>query len=466
MGSGKLMATDHDTSLDPESSGRMADVCAILAGDTVPPPEEYFDSGSENPGSEPVSKQCMIDPGYAQVEARHLWRKVWQMACRERAIPEVGDYAVYDVLDQSVIVVRTRPDRFSAFHNVCQHRGIKLVTEPGSLGEKGQFMCPFHGWCYDKQGRLKAMPRAWDFPSLDPAKVALPPVRVDSWDGWIFVNFDPDARPLADFLGDMLPRHFALWPQSERHLVSHAVKVIRCNWKAAFEAFLEVYHVPVTHPSGGKFATDIATKYDEFGPHGRMHLVKFYAPKGVSEQELVDHWIGMGLAAGKDEIPQAPEGGKARGVLADYQRDQYSRRTGKDFSRYSDAEMLDTLEYFVFPNFAPWGGFGTNLAYRVRPNGFDPDSCLFEVMVTAPDPAGEKPADAPLTVLPEGTSWMEAPGMSGLGAILDEDVANLERVQQGLHSDGYQMMHFARYQERIIRHLHRTVDAWLEAGKG
>jgi phenylpropionate dioxygenase-like ring-hydroxylating dioxygenase large terminal subunit len=458
------MVTERDPGFDPEGAGGMADVCAILARDTMPPPPEYFESGSANTGSEPLSKQGMIDPAYARAEVRHLWRKVWQMACRERAIPEVSDYAVYDILDQSVIVVRTGADRFEAFHNVCQHRGIRLVAEGGRLGERGRFMCPFHGWCYDRHGRLTAMPRAWDFPSLDPARVALPQVRAESWDGWVFVNFDPDAAPLADFLGDMLPRHFALWPQAERHLVSHAAKIVRCNWKAAFGAFLEVYHVPVTHPSGGKFATDIATKYDAFGPHGRMHLVKFHAPRGVSEQDLVDNWIGMGLAAGSTDIPQVPEGGRARGVLAQYQRAQYGRRTGRDFSRFSDAEMLDTLEYFVFPNFAPWGGFGTNLAYRVRPNGDDPDSCLFEVMVTAPDPAGERPPDAPLTMLPEGASWMDAPGMSGLGAILDEDVANLERVQQGLHSDGYAMMHFARYQERLLRHLHRTVDAWLAAG--
>jgi hypothetical protein len=195
-----------------------------------------------------------------------------------------------------------------------------------------------------------------------------------------------------------------------------------------------------------------------------MHLVKFHAPKGVSEQALVDDWIGMGLAAGSGDVPQVPEGGQARGVLAAYQREQYGRRTGHDFSHFSDAEMLDTLEYFVFPNFAPWGGFGTNLVYRVRPNGFDPDSCLFEVMVTAPDPVGQTPADAPMTVLPRGSTWSEAPGIGGLAAILDEDVANLERVQRGLHSHGYKAMQFARYQERLIRHLHAGVDGWIAAG--
>jgi phenylpropionate dioxygenase-like ring-hydroxylating dioxygenase large terminal subunit len=449
----------------PQAAGTdMKSVPEVLAGDTVPPPPPYFDEGDTDPECRPFSKQSMLCPDYARREAAHLWREVWQMACRERALPNVGDYLTYDILDQSVIIVRTGEDEFSAFHNVCQHRGLKLVEGSGSLGDDGQFKCSFHGWCYDGGGKLRTLPRAWDFPTVEPGKVRLPPVRIDRWDGWIFINFDPDAEPLADFLGDMLPRHFALWPQAERHIVSHAMRLIRCNWKAALEAFLEVYHVPATHPSAGQFASDNAAKYDVFGPHGRMHMVKFVTPKGVSEQELVDHWIGMGLAAGSDSIPRVPEGGRARGVLADYQRQQYAARTGRDFSRFSDAEMLDTLEYHVFPNFAPWGGFGTNLVYRVRPNGFDPHTCLFEVMVTAPDPAGEKPRDADLTIVPEDASWMVAPGMTGLGPVLDEDVANLERVQKGLQSDGYQEMRFSRYQERLIRNLHQRVDEYLAKG--
>ncbi len=443
----------------------MIDAHVVIAGDAVPPPPEYFESGDEYAGSDPVPKDSMISPEIARLEARHLWKKVWQMACRERALPDIGDYTTYEILDQSVIIVRTGEQEFSAFQNVCLHRGIRLVTAPGSLGAKGLIQCPFHGWCYDRRGALKSLPRAWDFPEVDAATATLTPVRAETWDGWVFINFDPEAPPLTDFLGDVLPRHFALWPQAQRHLVGHAGKVIRCNWKAALEAFLEVYHVPVTHPKGGKFASDIVTRYDQFGPHGRMHMVKFHAPKGVSEQALVDDWIGMGLAAGNANIPQVPDGGCARGVLGQYQRAQYTKRTGRDFSHFSDAEMLDTLEYHVFPNFAPWGGFGTNLAYRVRPNGNNPDTCLFEVMVTGPDPDGEAPPDAPLALLPEGASWSEASGMGGLAAILDEDVANLERVQQGLHSDGYRVMQFARYQERLIRNLHAHVDAWIEAGE-
>jgi phenylpropionate dioxygenase-like ring-hydroxylating dioxygenase large terminal subunit len=450
----------------PQAAGAgMMSVPEVLAGDTVPPPAPYFDEGDPDEAAcKPFSKQSMVCPDYARSETEHLWRRVWQMACRERALPNVGDYLTYEILDQSVIIVRTGEDEFSAFHNVCQHRALKLVEGSGSLGEGGQFTCAFHGWCYDRAGKLRSLPRAWDFPNVDAGKVTLPPVRIDRWDGWIFINFNPAAAPLSDFLGDMLPRHFSLWPQAERHIVSHAMRLVRCNWKAALEAFLEVYHVPATHPSAGKFASDIATKYDVFGPHGRMHMVKFFTPKGVSEQELVDHWIGMGLAAGSDQIPRVPEGGRARGVLAEYQRKQYAARTGRDFGGFSDAEMLDTLEYHVFPNFAPWGGFGTNLVYRVRPNGFDPHSCLFEVMVTAPDPAGERPRDAELAIVPEDASWMVAPGMSGLGTVLDEDVANLERVQKGLQSDGYQQMHFSRYQERLIRNLHDHVDAYIAKG--
>lgn len=190
----------------PQAAGTdMKSVPEVLAGDTVPPPPPYFDEGDTDPVCRPFSKQSMLCPDYARREAAHLWREVWQMACRERALPNVGDYLTYDILDQSVIIVRTGEDEFSAFHNVCQHRGLKLVEGSGSLGDDGQFKCSFHGWCYDGGGKLRTLPRAWDFPTVEPGKVRLPPVRIDRWDGWIFINFDPDAEPLADFLGDMLP---------------------------------------------------------------------------------------------------------------------------------------------------------------------------------------------------------------------------------------------------------------------
>jgi phenylpropionate dioxygenase-like ring-hydroxylating dioxygenase large terminal subunit len=305
------------------------------------------------------------------------------------------------------------------------------------------------------------LPRAWDFPNLKANRPGLTPVKADVWDGWVFINLDPQAKPLAQFIGDTLPRHFARWPLSKRYLQAHAAKIIPSNWKAALEAFLEVYHVAATHPAAGVFANDIATKYEQFDKHGRMHMVKFVAPNGVSEQDLVDRWIGMGLAAGKSVSPKVPAGGVARSVLAQYQRQKYRERTGLDFSKYSDAETVDTIEYFVFPNFAPWGGFGNNLVYRVRPNGNDHESCLFEVMITAPDPQGEMPPDAPMVLIPQEGSWMEAPGMSGLGAVLDEDVANLKRVQLGLHSDGYKEVRLSSYQEGIIRHLHSGIDSYL-----
>jgi phenylpropionate dioxygenase-like ring-hydroxylating dioxygenase large terminal subunit len=432
-----------------------------LRADAVPPPPEFLETSNRNLGSLPLSKESYISAEVHRLEVSRLWKRVWQVACRARALPRIGDYVTYEIADQSVIIVRRSDSEFAAYHNVCQHRGTRLVDRPGSLGLSGRFVCPFHGWCYSADGKLVHLPRSWDFPEVQIHSTGLKSIRADVWDGWVFVNFDANAEPLPNFIGETLRRHFALWPLSERHLQAHAAKVIPANWKVALEAFLEVYHVATTHPTAGIFANDVATKYDQFDKHGRMHMVKFVAPHGMDEQVLVDRWIGMGLAAGKDAIPQVPSGGRARGVLAQYQRETLRHRTGLDFSRYSDAETLDTLEYLIFPNFAPWGGFGNNLIYRVRPNGNDHESCLFEVMITARDPAGESPPDAPMVLIPMEGSWMDAPGMSGLGAILDEDVSNLKRVQQGLHSDGYTHVNLSTYQEGIIRHLHAVIDDYL-----
>ena len=445
------------------ADGQRIRVNELLRSDVVPPPEEFLETSNRDLGAAPLSKEGYVSPAVHRLEAERLWKRVWQVACRERAVPKVGDFVTYEIIDQSIIIIRVAAEKLMAFHNVCQHRGTRLVNGPGSLSNSGRFVCPFHGWCYDRTGSLVSLPRAWDFPETDMALSGLTPVKIAVWDGWVFINFDARAEPLESFIGPTVRRHFLRWPLADRWIQAHAAMFVPANWKVTLEAFLEVYHVAVTHPAAGIFANDVATKYDHFGKHGRMHMVKFVAPNGVAEQTLVDRWIGMGLAVSADAIPKVPTGGRARAVLADYQRKKLRERMGTDLSRLSDAEMLDTIEYFIFPNFAPWGGFGNNLVYRVRPHGKNCDSCIFEVMITAPDPIGEKPADVPVTWIAEGGSWMDAPGMTGLGAVLDEDIANLRRVQLGLHSDGFSKVQLARYQEGIIRHMHATIDEYIQS---
>ena len=128
------------------------------------------------------------------MEAELLWPRVWQMACRLEEIPNVGDFAEYEILDQSVIVIRTE-EGVRAFHNACRHRGVRLVQGRGS--RPGGFVCPFHGWCYGTDGRNTRVtqPSAFSEHNLEPGDVDLVPVRCELWGGCAWINLDDDCAP-------------------------------------------------------------------------------------------------------------------------------------------------------------------------------------------------------------------------------------------------------------------------------
>ena len=178
-----------------------------------------------------------ISPEFFQVEREKMWDRVWQMACREEAIPSVGDHIVYDIAGRSYIVVRSSPSTIRAFHNVCRHRG-RLLREVGGV-RLTEFRCAFHGFAWEIDGSLKHVPCAWDFPQIEnPADWRLFDVQVGTWGGFVFINPDHDAPSLESHLGD-LTEQFAAWPLEDRFTQVHVAKVIRCNWKVAQEAFME-----------------------------------------------------------------------------------------------------------------------------------------------------------------------------------------------------------------------------------
>ncbi len=112
-----------------------------------------------------------VSPEFHALEVDKVWRRVWQMACREEEIPEVGDRVVYDIADHSVVVVRSAPGEVRAFHNVCLHRGRQIVEHDGR-GER--LRCPFHGWAWNLDGSLAQVPCRWDFPTWSATTTASP----------------------------------------------------------------------------------------------------------------------------------------------------------------------------------------------------------------------------------------------------------------------------------------------------
>jgi phenylpropionate dioxygenase-like ring-hydroxylating dioxygenase large terminal subunit len=182
---------------------------------------------------------------YAEAEGERLWSKVWQSACRLEEVPNVGDYVTYDIGDESIIVVRTAPDRIRAFYNVCQHRGRRLTS---GCGHTRQFFCRFHGWRWNIDGENIHITNEEDWGGcLTPENTALAEIKLDTWGGWVWINMDPNCEPLQHYLK---PAAELLDPYrlDKMRYRWRQWLYFPCNWKTALEAFNESYHARISHP--------------------------------------------------------------------------------------------------------------------------------------------------------------------------------------------------------------------------
>lgn len=498
----------------------------LLRGDKVPPPAVYLEDSPLEPGVTKVPVENYFSKAVHDLEVERLWKRVWQMACHESDIPNVGDTHVYDIANLSFLVVRVSKDEVKAFPNVCLHRGRALCDDHRK--ELKAFRCAFHGWSWNLDGSLKEVPCHWDFPSVTEDEYALPEVRVGHWGGFVFINPDPDCEPLEDFLGD-IDRHFTI-PFHRRYKAAHLIKRLPCNWKVAQEAFMESYHVVATHPALlGSFG-DANSKYDVFGnisramspsgppsphtglenptmemyPDGKAfksmkhllsghtyrrieeNLVEVSTPDGktgrfTADAEYIEgdlksadiqvcSWVGGKICPGEEDMSAGEfdlsSPNAYRASRAAQRREQMRPAFGNAVDSISDADLNDSIYYSVFPNISPWADFSP-IFYRFRPDGDNPEQSLHEVMYMIPVPEGaEMPPPAKLTFLDIDDDYTLAPEFgSNLTKIFNQDYVNHRMVQKGLHYHPKGETIYASYQETKIRHFHQTLEKWLNSEK-
>jgi phenylpropionate dioxygenase-like ring-hydroxylating dioxygenase large terminal subunit len=432
----------------------------LLDSDTRPVPSVLR---RENPLKLPPSEIAVeryTSREWFDLEVERLWKRVWQMAAREEDLPNVGDNLVYDIAGMSFLVVRVAPDQFKAFYNACLHRG-RMLRETGST-RAAEFRCPFHGFAWNIDGTLRHIPCQWDFPHINPSGWSLPEAKVGTWGGFVFLNPDLNAPPLADFLGNELSDQFKRWPLELRYKQAHVAKILRCNWKVAQEAFMEAFHVVATHPQLLAGIGDANSQYDAWGNFSRAITANGTPSPHLSwkpsEQEMFDSMTDRRL----DEPSLAKIGGElsARIASAAGAREMLRPVLGTAAQDLSDAELVDSFYYTVFPNFHPWGAYN-RIVYRFRPNGMNVDESIMECMYLAPNPAGEKPPAAPIHRLGADDDWTEAPELGFLARVFNQDTFNLARVQLGLKTMKKKTVTLANYQETKIRHFHYLLDQWL-----
>ena len=414
-------------------------------------------------GDGDIPYERYTSPDFFRAEMENMWPRTWQWACREEHIPSPGDYYVYDIGKYSLLITRAEDGSVKAFYNACLHRGTKLKPS-FSEGWSPKLACPFHGWTWGLDGALLELPCVWDFPHVDREKFSLPEARVDTWGGFVFVNMDDDAMPLAEYLAP-LPDHAAHAALENRYVALHVQKELPCNWKVASEAFLESYHTPVTHPQLQYASGDLNTQYDIFSDHVNrlFSLAGVASPTvgdDVAQQVILDSMVVGDRSMVGDSLT-VPEGGSARTVMADFFK-QLLAAGGNDYSGRSTSEVIDTVGYFVFPNGHFFLAPSFPIVYRFRPLGQDPTKALFDLLLLAPLPPGGRPDPYEAVRIGIEESYTSVPGVDpSLGAIFDQDTGNMGWMQEGMGASRKQTATLANYQESRIRHIHQTLDKYL-----
>jgi len=422
-----------------------------------------------NPEFVPVKRY--YDEEFYRLECEKLWPHVWQMACRLEQIPNVGDWVEYTNLGQSVIIVRTM-EGVKAFHNVCRHRGVQLTDGGhGNCAVKG-FICPFHGWRWNMDGKNTFVYGRHLFSEavLNQAELALTPCRVELWGGCAFINFDDKAPSFRECIGpvaDRLEAHGMSKLRSEWWFAT----VLPANWKIAMEAFMEGYHVMKTHPQLQQAVPALynARYGNDTGGLGQSINQSWSARDNVRAQfknlELLS--AGMaGMVHAKElaiaeqlldvELPADPAQAVPTwyGIVQDEITKQLRARGEDvpDLNRVAVSDPVNAVE-FLFPHYFLLPFFSGMSSYRIRPLG--PESCLFEIWSLTQFPEGQEPAP-PMepTVLPYNSQ--------DFPQIPRQDYSNIPIQQKGLHAEGFDYMRLAKDVEGLISNYHRIIDAYID----
>jgi nitrite reductase/ring-hydroxylating ferredoxin subunit len=417
-----------------------------------------------------VPKERYTSHEFAELEMERLWYRVWQIACREEELSGPGSYLEYRIGDQSILLVRNADESIRAFHNACLHRGTRLAEGSGSF-DADTISCRYHAWQYSLDGKLVEIVDAEEFGAI-PEGLCLAPVRVGSWGGFVFVNLDPGAEPLEDFLGpvaDLLaPYHL-----DRMRLRGYRTTVLPANWKAVVDAFNEAYHVQGTHPQILPWTDDTSIEYEQLGKHahyGRLPGARrrlqgsprVPAPEGVDEGAILRALVaGLGGAFLGDERALVDElvaeGLPAGELLPAYQRRRMALLAdrGLDVSGFEPEQMTSAEDPFVFPNIVGPLYPGSAIVFRARPFGLDPDQAIHDTWVLeTPRP------DAPAREVEHRVyqDWHEI----DWGPITNQDYANMAEVQIGMKSLGFDALRLNPRQESNLLHMHRVIDQYLQ----
>ena len=413
---------------------------------------------------------------FAALENEQLWPRVWQMACREEDIPEPGDFHTYEILDESIIVLRSAPDEVRAFFNVCPHRGNRLAV---GCGHVQRFRCTFHGWQFNLDGSPHHVVDRSDWGGgLPDEEISLSEVKVGRWAGWIYINMDPDCEPFETFLE---PARSLLDPIRMEGMRYHWVKsaVVPCNWKTVLGMFNEAYHLQATHsqmlPYWDDYTHSYARgrhamfRYEDTLPPGLPSKRLGQSPEGVDiRQGLADYIKDMDQTLWTSEavllvdtvdrlvaeVPREAGWVEVLTKLAEFTLEDLAAK-GIEGPVLTAEQMAEIgSDWHVFPNHVILPSANAVLAYRARPNGHDPDSAIWDVYSLLRYPPGKEPEVEHqwCNDLSDEKQWP---------LVLRQDFDNMAGIQKGMKSRGFKGLRTNPKQEVPVSHLQRMLRDFM-----
>ncbi len=410
-------------------------------------------------------------PEFMALEWEKMWTRTWLIAGIETDIPEAGDYSVFRIGRESIIIVRQQDGSVKALYNVCAHRGNQLVhNDRGSLV---QFTCAFHSWQYGLDGVCTRVTDRETFnPDLIKQNPRMKPVACQTHAGLVFINMAEKPTPLSESLG--LPEgYLECYELDKMYCVRHTISEWAANWKTGIDAFFETYHLHAVHPQTQDLMDDMNVQVDLY-PHGGSRML---VPIGIKTQRQADQ-DGMNPALeymlSEAGIDPSQYNGSARDVRRAIQRAKRERsaKLGLGYERFTDGQLTDSWATGIFPNVQiglhPEGAF----LMRFMPHPTDPEKFYYDTM-TLVRPVTDPNYSVPGWMgLPEGTDTSgeirpdtEYTGVgepANLGEVLDQDSELLPVVQRGIRSKGFDGAVWGE-QEQRIRHFHKELERYIQA---
>jgi len=429
-----------------------------------------------------IPKDGYVSREFLELENKYLWPRVWQMVGRVEEISSPGQFVTYDVANETIVIVRDEDGSIKAFHNVCPHRGRKLAT---GCGYATQLVCRFHGWRFSLGGKCTHISDRDDWGRLlDYKDVDLIPVKVGEWGGFVFINMDLNAEPLEKFL-EPFNTLTSRFEYEKLRFSWYRTSVAPCNWKIAHEAFSEQYHIQQSHAQMLQYFQD----YSESGAYGRHGA--FWS----TLKEGVDTPFSPSFRLNKKPDPDArkyvvrflkDQWNEIRSLVSERTRDIYPRiladidvsaspqEVAMKFAQFQrEAAEADGAgwpqgldpqyqhdarnTWILFPNFIiVHAMIDSMLVYRARPNGDDPNSCLFDVWsLTRYAPGKEPPLNREFYNHVLDADW---------GLILRQDFEHFEDVQRGLRSSTYAGHRPNPVQEAVISNFNKALREFILEG--